>query len=72
MADCSSRWRRWRSPDIAESTWRWAVRRETTAARLFSEELGAVLQIRSADVATVNAVLDRHGLAALQAASSVP
>jgi len=35
------------------------------AAGLFSEELGAVIQIRGADVAAVTAVLQRHGMAAL-------
>jgi len=33
------------------------------AARLFSEELGAVLQVPSAEVAAVKEILDRHGLA---------
>ena len=36
---------------------------QDAAAKLFSEELGAVLQVRSIDVAKVTAILDRHGLA---------
>ncbi len=35
------------------------------AATLFSEELGAVLQVRTADVKSVLSVLDRHGLATM-------
>jgi phosphoribosylformylglycinamidine synthase len=34
------------------------------ASSLFSEELGAVVQVRTQDIAKVNAVLERHGLAA--------
>lgn len=34
-------------------------------AALFSEELGAVLQVRAADVKSVLSVLDRHGLATM-------
>jgi phosphoribosylformylglycinamidine synthase len=34
------------------------------ASSLFSEELGAVVQLRTQDVAKVNAVLERHGLRA--------
>lgn len=37
----------------------------SVAAALYSEELGAVLQIRSADEQAVQAVLERHGLARL-------
>ena len=39
--------------------------KQTSAAVLFSEELGAVLQIRALDQAAVTAVLARHGLSAL-------
>ncbi|HJY42425.1 MAG TPA: phosphoribosylformylglycinamidine synthase subunit PurQ, partial [Steroidobacteraceae bacterium] len=35
----------------------------SVAAALYSEELGAVLQIRTADAQAVRAVLERHGLA---------
>ncbi|HEU4485174.1 MAG TPA: phosphoribosylformylglycinamidine synthase [Povalibacter sp.] len=35
------------------------------AAALFSEELGAVVQIRAGDLDAVNAVLNRHGLGAV-------
>jgi len=35
------------------------------AAVLFSEELGAVVQVRASDVARVREILDRHGLGAL-------
>jgi phosphoribosylformylglycinamidine synthase len=38
--------------------------RDPTAA-LFSEELGAVLQVRTSDVKSVLSVLDRHGLATM-------
>lgn len=34
------------------------------ASSLFSEELGAVVQVRTPDVAKVNAILERHGLSA--------
>jgi phosphoribosylformylglycinamidine synthase len=40
----------------------------SVAAALYSEELGAVLQIRAADAQAVRAVLERHGLASFASA----
>ncbi|HTT00751.1 MAG TPA: phosphoribosylformylglycinamidine synthase [Steroidobacteraceae bacterium] len=42
-----------------------AVRVDAAAAQLFAEELGAVVQVRSADEPRLAAILQRHGLSAL-------
>ncbi len=47
---------------------------EDPFAALFNEELGAVLQVRNADLSKVTAVLERHGIAniARNVASTIP
>jgi phosphoribosylformylglycinamidine synthase len=42
------------------------------AASLFSEELGAVIQIRNADAAATSAILERNGLAAMSRVIGAP
>ena len=58
-AACSRRWWRWRSRATAGSTSTWRRWAPDAVAALFTEELGAVLQVRATDLARVREVLAR-------------